>query len=172
MENFENLVEKYKREMMDISSRSAFEAEEEESETSENTEITQENTQTAQMPEKTDLPEMNTGFLKVSVFAGNEAFPVETARVEVFDKNGNMLYSLLTNSGGIAEGMVLPAPSEKENDEPGGVDGFTRYRVRVSHPDYQTQTFDGVQIFEGIESIQPVFLQVAEFSENGGEYNA
>lgn len=170
MENFEKLIEKYKRDMISLSKRSSVVPEEEPTEKTEAPYVAepQKETEAAdEIPKNEEIadenPSMHFGALKVIVFAGNEAFPVEAARVEVYDKSGTLLYSLLTNSGGIAEGMILPAPNKKENDAPGGKDGFTDYVVRVSHPDYESVEFDDVQVFEGIESIQQVFFQVMEY---------
>lgn len=159
MDNTEKLIEKYKNDMLNISRRSIFKDEYEKQEEIKNeVEAVQEEVAT-EMPEN-ENNNMHFGSLKVMVFAGNEAFPVETAEVEVSDSEGNVLYSLLTDSGGIAEGMLLSAPSESENDSPGGKDGFSLYKIKVSHPDYETEIFENVQIFEGVESIQPVFFSV------------
>lgn len=191
MDNLDRLIEKYKREMLGLSKRSAYDDVssavktvqfEENRKTADEIEernplqtVTESSTEVenpVQTVSESSAEKKNSvyyGFLKVAVFAGNEAFPVQTAKVEVFDKEGNMLYSLLTNSGGIAEGMVLETPSESENDEPGGEKGYSVYKVRVSHPDYGTQEFDEVQIFEGIESIQQVFFQPDALSFTDGE---
>lgn len=159
MDNTEKLIEKYKNDMLNISRRSIFKDEYGKPEEIKNeVEAVQEEVVT-EMPEN-ENNNMHFGSLKVMVFAGNEAFPVETAEVEVSDSEGNVLYSLLTDSGGIAEGMLLSAPSESENDSPGGKDGFSLYKIKVSHPDYETEIFENVQIFEGVESIQPVFFSV------------
>ncbi|MGN1347807.1 MAG: carboxypeptidase-like regulatory domain-containing protein [Acutalibacteraceae bacterium] len=179
MDNIEKLIEKYKRDMINLSRRNVFGDEyiprQEEAEEIKPAAAVLEPTP---VKVQTDTPaavkepdkEEHFGSLKVIVFAGNEAFPVETARVEVFDKNGKELYSLLTNSGGIAEGMILPAPNKSESEAPGGDDGFSTYSVRVSHPDYGTQVFDGVQVFEGVESVQPVFFHVENsFFKRKGE---
>lgn len=164
MDNTEKLIEKYKADMLNLSKKSIYRSEK----VPVNTEKIKETAETENSD--TDDKKGHFGFLKVMVFAGNEAFPVETARVEVFDKDGNELYSLLTDSGGIAEGMVLRTESEKENEYSGGKDGFSLYRLVVSHPDYETQIFDDVQIFENIESIQNVFFQTDDtFSLTGDE---
>lgn len=175
MDNMEKLIEKYKRDMINLSRQSVFD-DKYEPQRGESEEIkpavSAPQQKADEVTDKKNSENEHFGSLKVIVFAGNEAFPVETARVEVFDKNNNEYYSLLTNSGGIAEGMILPAPNKSENEAPGGDDGFSTYSVRVSHPDYGTQVFDNVQIFEGIESIQPVFFQVENsFLTGKGDYH-
>lgn len=102
------------------------------------------------------------GSLKVSVYAGNEAFPVESATVEIYDDKGMLLYSLLTDSSGATDVVMLPAPDGEVNNEPGGKKGFAVYSVIASHPEYETEVYDNVQIFDGVESIQPVFFSVRD----------
>ena len=170
MENFDMLIEKYKNDLLKLSKKKP---------------ITRNNNFEKAISEsmseiKTEYEETNEneksahfGSLKVSVYSGNEAFPVETALVEVFDENERVLYRLFTDSGGIAEGLILHTPSKKENDSPGGKNGFSVYKLRVSHPDYETQFFDDVVVYEGVESIQQVFLQplneaIPEEDSNGG----
>lgn len=169
MNNTEKLIEKYKNDMLNISRRSVFKDEYKKPEEIKNEAETVQEEVITEMPEDKKDDNMHFGSLKVMAFAGNEAFPVETADVEVSDSEGNVLYSLLTDSGGIAEGMLLSAPSESENDSPGGKDGFSLYKIRVSHPDYETEIFENVQIFEGVESIQPVFFSIDDprFNERG-----
>lgn len=169
MNNTEKLIEKYKNDMLNISRRSVFKDDFTEAEKKADEAETVQEEVITEVPESENSDNIHFGSLKVMVFAGNEAFPVETAEVEVSDSEGNVLYSLLTDSGGIAEGMLLSAPSENENNEPGGKDGFSLYKIKVSHPDYETEIFENVQIFDGIESIQPVFFSVynSRFNERG-----
>lgn len=172
MDNLNDLIEKYKKEMISLARKSGYSPSQ-----SFLPEITNESQTQSIHSDKNIAAENETqghfGSLKVSVYSGNEAFPIETARVEVFDKNGNELYSILTNSGGIAEGMILSAPSASRNDEPDTDGAFSVYVVRVSHPDYVSEEFDDVQIFEGVESIQQVFLRPMNNMEiqSRGEYD-
>lgn len=182
MNNTDKLIKKYQEEMLRLSRQSLFKDEtayEEDEQPYVTTDAVEEILPPKVIEE--DAPPAakvlpadtgnHFGTLKVIVFAGNEAYPVQTARVEVFDDEGNELYSLLTDSGGIAEGMVLSTPDKDENDSPGGADGFSVYTIKVTHPDYETEIYDYVQVFEGIESVQPVYLRSELLTrEQEGEY--
>lgn len=170
MIDFDKEIEKYKREMMALSRKSRLENKVPENKTT--NDVHSETGNVIISNEKDITSENHFGALKVIVFAGNEAFPVEAAKVEVYNESGGVLYSLLTNSGGIAEGMILKAPSKTENDSPDGDKGYSEYSVKVSHPDFDTEIFDDVQIYEGIETIQQVFFTPENMiSENEGEYD-
>ena len=101
------------------------------------------------------------GTLKISVFAGNSAFPVEGAEVKVFDQNGNEVYSSFTDLNGLVNGITLPAPSSESTLIPNSpVRGYALYKIIVKHPLYNTAVFENVPIFADMESIQPVRLEV------------
>ena len=109
-----------------------------------------------------------TGTLRVQAFIGDRGMPVEAATVIVFanfSDGERIFYTVKTNADGIADGLILPAPSRESSELPGSTNPYAEYSVTVSHPDYLSQRYEKVPIFAGIRSIQPVaFLP----SLNGG----
>ena len=100
-----------------------------------------------------------TGALRVQAFIGAQGFPVSGALVTVsaaFKDGERVLYAVKTNSDGIADNLILPAPDREASQIPGSQNPFAEYNVSVSHPDYRTALFTGVPVFAGVKSIQPV----------------
>ena len=100
-----------------------------------------------------------TGALRVQAFIGAQGLPVQGALVTVsavFKDGERVLYAVKTNSNGIADNLILPAPDREASQIPGSQNPFAEYNVSVSHPDYRTALFTGVPVFAGVKSIQPV----------------
>ncbi len=121
-------------------------------------------------PLQTLQPEQNTfavfqalnpkiGFLRVQAFAGPQTVPVPNATVLVthtFTDGTRRFASGVTDESGVLDGIALPAPSSALAQSPTGEAPYALYDIRVSHPDYRTEIFRQVPVFEGIKSIQPV----------------
>ncbi|MBR2453854.1 MAG: carboxypeptidase regulatory-like domain-containing protein [Clostridia bacterium] len=109
-----------------------------------------------------------TGILRVQAFIGNQGMPVGDATVIVFAdfRDGEKIfYTVKTDADGIADDLILPAPSRENSALPGSTNPYAEYSITVSHPDYLSQRYEKVPVFAGIRSIQPVaFLP----SLNGG----
>ncbi|MBQ5649616.1 MAG: hypothetical protein IIV03_05700 [Clostridia bacterium] len=100
-----------------------------------------------------------TGALRVQAFIGAQGLPVQGALVTVsaaFKDGERVLYAVKTNSDGIADNLILPAPDREASQIPGSQNPFAEYNVSVAHPDYRTALFTGVPVFAGVKSIQPV----------------
>lgn len=100
-----------------------------------------------------------TGFLRVQAFAGQQTVPVPNAQVLVthtFTDGTRRFASGVTDESGVLDGIALPAPSSALSQSPTGQLPYALYDIRVSHPDYRTEIFRQVPVFEGIQSIQPV----------------
>lgn len=163
MDLVSSAIEKYKNEMVEMSKRRKNLSEDFEfqDKTENNNTI---NTVTDSQANK-NQSENNFGTLKVAVFAGNRAYPLESATVEVKDKFGKTLYFKYTDSSGIAEDMPLPAPLFENSQSPNMKDPYYNYSVEVKHPLYQAMKKDDVQIFPNVESVQPFFLNVDKEAE-------
>ncbi len=101
------------------------------------------------------------GFLKVQVFAADRAFPLSNATVRVVKNiNGktHVFYEMLTNSDGIVEKLPLPAPDREMSESPSSEAPYATYDVIVEHPAFERSISRSTQIFDGVESIQPVRL--------------
>ena len=102
------------------------------------------------------------GFLRVQAFAGPQTIPVANAEVLVTRKflDSTRRFALgKTDESGILDGIVLPAPDGSLAQQPGSIRPYALYDVRVSHPDYRTEIYQNVPIFDNIKSIQPVRFQ-------------
>ena len=167
MENFEFLIEKYKNDLLQLASRAIKqindenivyvtqqrENEDSSSATDNEREIADEavfETPTAYSDGK--------GSLKISVYTGDEAFPVMSALVQVF--NGEKLvFQEFTDLSGSVDEIYLPAPSRTISESPGNSGGYATYKVVVSHPRFNTVIFEDVPVFDGAESVQPVAME-------------
>lgn len=111
------------------------------------------------------------GVLRVQVFAADRSFPVSGARVVVdvpFLSGGRELFSGVTDSDGIVDNIVLPAPDKGLSlDENNTAEPYALYKIRVTHPNYVTGEYENVPVFDSVKSIQPVALVPMTF--NGSE---
>ncbi|MDR0884576.1 MAG: hypothetical protein LBN05_08235 [Oscillospiraceae bacterium] len=106
------------------------------------------------------------GWLKVQVYASEAHFPLSNARVVVFQTAGGknyVIYDKLTDTSGVIEGMVLPAPHKEYSLTPEGVTGkhsqpFASYNLYVEHPGFLRKTYPEISVFDGVDSVKPVFL--------------
>ena len=99
------------------------------------------------------------GFLCVQAFAGPQTIPVSGAQVLVtrdFTDGTRRFAAGQTDESGVLDGIVLPAPPGARAQAPGNTVPYALYDIRVSHPDYRTEIYQQVPVFEGVKSIQPV----------------
>lgn len=99
------------------------------------------------------------GSLKIQANTAKQTIPIANALVEI-SKNFNgikrIFYTLRTDSSGIIDGILLPAPDKALSQMPSGKKPFSNYDVHVEHPGYNDKNYVGVLIFDGIKSIQQV----------------
>ena len=103
--------------------------------------------------------EHNIGYLIVNVSTARGAIPLSGASVTVFDSSveGNPLVtSVSTDTSGKTTKIALATPDRAESESPGAKKPFATYMVQVSHEGYYTVTNNGVPVFDGVTSIQPV----------------
>ena len=101
----------------------------------------------------------NIGYLIVNVSTARGAIPLSGASVMVFDStaDGNPLVTgVSTDTSGKTVKIALAAPDRSESESPGVRKPFAEYMIQVSHEGYYTVTNNGVPVFEGVTSIQPV----------------
>lgn len=115
-----------------------------------------------------------TGYLKVMVNVGDKAMPIEGASVLVTENDGGkqiLQYFGFTNESGETPVIPLPAPPVENSEAPKGKNVYAVYDIRTDAPGYRTVINRGVPIFEGITSIQNVQLNplpggTIEYMEN------
>ncbi len=110
---------------------------------------------------------MKEGYLQVNVYSGSIANPVRNAQVTVL-KDGREVMRTMTNIDGQTELMTLDTVdksySEEEQYE---VRPYETYDVVVTALGLTPTRIDGVQIFEGVTSLQNIYM--TSIDENQGE---
>ena len=102
------------------------------------------------------------GFLTVQVSLARGAYPVKGADVVVSGSAGEPEFSvdLTTDQSGRTQRVTLPAPRSSYSQTPdNGFRPYGIYDVKVSLPGYYTENALNVQIFDQVESIQPISLR-------------
>lgn len=179
MENSNELIERYKNDMMKMMKRSYFPYDESVNEQTQNEEIptnsneaenidstAEDNTNSFSTPNESDNLKGGYGSLKVRAFSGNIAFPVQTAFVRIFDGDDRVVREGYTNQSGIFDAEMLPAPSRIISESPGNEKGYTGYGIIVTHPRFNTEIFENVPVFSDVESIQDVRMQPGSEDES------
>ena len=102
------------------------------------------------------------GRLRIRVTEAGGVLPVQGAVVTVseYTENGNgeLLYSLRTDKGGLTETMTLAAPPATDSMKPGAARPYSLYNVDVSYPGYYPVENVAVPVFDRITAVQPVNL--------------
>ncbi len=110
---------------------------------------------------------MAKGYLIVNVYSDNIANPVKNATV-IISKNQNIITTTTTNEDGSTEPIALETVnkqfSEQEQYE---VKPYETYDITVTAISLTETTVNGVQIFDGITSIQNIYM--TSIDENQGE---
>ncbi len=116
------------------------------------------------------------GRLSVKVSTAQGAIPIKDAVVFVtpYVQNGNSVnetYSLRTNADGLTRILELSAPAKSLSLSPGSMTiPYSEYVLTVKKEGYKSAELIGIPIFDGITSIQNIFLVPLTEDEllNGG----
>lgn len=185
MNRFEDIVEKYRKELIDFSK--LYPA----VHTDEN-EVERENVDVMAQPEPQQLPEpvpekkdepnepqavvrgnvpfdnyedfldknRSRGIMRVQAYSADRTFPVPDALVRVYVSLADgerEMFQGITDVDGIVDNISLPAPDSSVSfDENSSVAPFATYVLRVSKPGYSSSIFNGIPVFDSVKSIQPV----------------
>ncbi len=110
--------------------------------------------------------EQNIGYLIVNVSTARGAIPLANASVSISDTEaeGNPIVTVvMTDSSGKTPKISLSAPDRNISMQPGSKKPYASYLIEVVKEGYYPVTNNGVPIFSGITSIQPVeMLPLAE----------
>lgn len=109
------------------------------------------------------MTEEGRGFLRIRVLSAGGSLPVENAIVTISDYNGEdsdgeILYSLRTDNGGLTPTASLPAPPASLSQQPGSVQPYSLYNVTVLKDGFYTVENVGVMVFDQVVAVQPVNL--------------
>lgn len=102
-----------------------------------------------------------TGKLRVQAYASQQVFPISNAKITVtkdFEDGRHTFSDAYTDIDGVAENIVLPTKDKSLSLSAGGEIPFATYTVTVTHPNFTTQIYENVPIFDSIESMQPAAM--------------
>ena len=103
-----------------------------------------------------------TGSLIVRVFTSQAQLPVSGATVIISSRAENNLHKVYsiqtTDSSGNTKPFQLEAPDPAPSQTPNGAAPFADYSLVVEHPEYYLATFEKLQVFPGVETVQDVPL--------------
>lgn len=104
------------------------------------------------------------GTLLVRVYTSRAQFPVAGATVVVTQRDKGGKYKLLsvqsTDSSGATRPVEIPTPLLGESTHPGAVlPPFAVCDVWAEHPGFAMLLVEGVQIFDGVETLQSMELE-------------
>lgn len=103
-----------------------------------------------------------TGSLIVRAFTSQAQLPVSGATVIISsqDEDGRRkVFSIqTTDESGGTQPVRLEAPDPSLSESPGGAVPFSNYSLVVEHPEYYLATFEKLQVFPGVETVQNVPL--------------
>ncbi|MCL2212414.1 MAG: peptidoglycan-binding protein, partial [Oscillospiraceae bacterium] len=104
---------------------------------------------------------MGQGFLTVKLSEAYEALPVVGATVIVRDEGGNVLYTLRTDQDGQTQKVALYAPPRENSLEGGHTadETYATYQLELQAEGLQTEIIDGVQVFDGVASVEQFDMQ-------------
>lgn len=100
-----------------------------------------------------------TGTLKVEVFTAYKAIPIENTEIIITKNIGNQTVVFFrgnTNSSGIIEKIILPAPSFVSSETPFVEPKYTLYNLTARHKEYTTAKDEIIGMFGNVNIIQYV----------------
>lgn len=114
-----------------------------------------------------------TGSLVIRAFTSQAQLPVSGATVIISsqDEDGRRkVFSIqTTDESGGTQPVKLDAPDLSLSESPGGAAPFSDYALVVEHPDYYLATFEKLQVFPGVETVQNVPLVPLPQPSNGDD---
>ena len=111
--------------------------------------------------------------LIVQVFTARQALPIEGATVtvsRVVDLQGNrdMMAVHITDENGKTPPITLPTPPLYLSENPGYAHPYSEYTVDVKKKGYFENNVRGIQMFDGITTVEPVNLIPLPSGQNDG----
>lgn len=102
----------------------------------------------------------DSGFLQVSVVAGDTMKPLQDARVSISYSGGPEadIEQLVTDSDGQTDAVELAAPPVEYSMEPGDVQPYAEYSVTVTASGYESFNVSGISLFADTTALQGIRL--------------
>ena len=104
------------------------------------------------------VPYTSKGFLRVSVFSAQGAYPIEGASVYITGadpQNRDVVQTLSTDQSGKTPTVEVPAPPAQDSEVPGNIRPYAAYDIQVTAPGYYIHQALAVPVFAGVVSMQP-----------------
>ncbi len=109
---------------------------------------------------RTDIPcNEGTGRVLVQAYTASGSLPVENAKVTIADTNGSVLYELYTDNSGRTAWAKLCVPRAANSQKEGRRNTYGAFNITVEKQGYYTEKFLNAAVFDGVDSIQPAFLE-------------
>ena len=107
---------------------------------------------------------MGRGFLKIELFTGDHALPVQMDGILVKDTKGKILYELSSDENGMVPEISLAAPDKESTMVPNAAPPyFGAYDIEVSAGNgYKRAIIRNVEIFDTITTVMPIQLYPVE----------
>lgn len=102
----------------------------------------------------------DSGFLQVSVVAGDTMKPIQDARVSISysGEPETDIEQLVTDSDGQTDAVELAAPPVEYSMEPGDVQPYAEYSVTVTASGYESFNVSGISLFADTTALQGIRL--------------
>lgn len=108
---------------------------------------------------------MAKGFLQVRVYSDTIANPIRNAKVTIL-KNEKEIFTTTTNLSGQTEKISLDTVDKSYSEEKQNkIRPYETYDVIVSALGLNEQRINGVQIFDGITSLQDIYLTAIDYED-------
>ena len=160
------LIEQYNRELMALYRQQAPASEEEDARRFEEQYPLPQALQEPPVAAAADEAPPHGGFLQVFVFTGNEAEPLPGARITV-TRDGQLYANTVTDRSGLTPSIPLPSVDPALTLQPGNVQPYVTYDIRVSAPGFSTVLFENVPVYGGNGVTQPAALLPLVPGDNG-----
>ena len=101
---------------------------------------------------------MSTGYLVINVFKENDSSPVSGAEIKIIGEKTDLAIS--TDSNGKTDKITLNTPDKELSLTPQHeVKPYAEYTIDVKKPGLKHTIIEGIEVFEGENSIQNVYLK-------------
>ena len=114
-----------------------------------------------------------TGKLRVQAFTARNSYPVKGAKIVItknFSEGKYIVATLMTDESGLTKTIILPATSKELTDEPEEKVTLITYDIEASHPEFVTEQFINIPLFEDVVSLQNInFIPKSLAPENDNE---
>ena len=111
------------------------------------------------------------GYIKVRTYTASGALPVEGALIKIYgtdEYNGDIKYSVITDSNGITDQITLPAPAKDYSTSPEAPNTpYAVYNVEIAKEGFYPKRIDNVPIFSDTIAVLPIEMIPLSYSENG-----